>query len=133
MLCQINCFDVTAVVYCVQFYANCGNISVVPHPQLPSTLCLILGRDDTMPNAREILRDRYLQLWLHVVQDTPHATIHLHGNTTVNAKLCSTDSENNRFRVDKLQAPLGTYDRAIIRGSDIDLIEWTTHRDSATS
>lgn len=86
-----------------------------------------------MSSAREILRDRYLQLWLHVAQDTPHATIHLHGNTTVNAKLCSTDSENNRFRVDELRAPLGTYDRAIIRGSDIDLIEWTTHNNPAVT
>ncbi|GAN05403.1 hypothetical protein MAM1_0090c04874 [Mucor ambiguus] len=86
-----------------------------------------------MSNAREVLRDRYLQLWLNVVQDMPHATIHLHGNTSVNAKLCSTDSENNRFRVDELEAPLGTYGRAIIRGSDIDLIEWGTRKDSVTS
>lgn len=85
-----------------------------------------------MSNAREILRDRYLQLWLNVVEDTPQVTIHLHGNSAVNARLCSTDSENNRFRVDELEAPLGTYDRAIIRGSDIDLIEWTTHKDSTT-
>lgn len=80
-----------------------------------------------MSKESDILRDRYLQLWLNVVQNKPHATIHLHGNSIVNAKLCSTDSENNRFRVDDLKAPLGVYDRAIIRGNDIDLIEWTTN------
>ena len=86
-----------------------------------------------MSTASDILRDRYLQLWLNVVQNKPHATIHLHGNSTVNAKLCSTDSENNRFRVDDLKAPLGTYDRAIIRGNDINLIEWATNNTSYDS
>ncbi|KAG2205909.1 hypothetical protein INT46_002529 [Mucor plumbeus] len=74
-----------------------------------------------MSTASDILRDRYLQLWLNVVQNKPHATIHLH------------DSENNRFRVDDLKAPLGTYDRAIIRGNDINLIEWATNNTSYDS
>ncbi|KAI8638551.1 hypothetical protein BD408DRAFT_422858 [Parasitella parasitica] len=86
-----------------------------------------------MSEANDKLRDRYLQLWLNVVQYKPQATIHLHGNSTVHAKLYSTDSENNRFRVDELKSPLGTYDRAIIRGSDINLIEWPVNNTSYDS
>jgi hypothetical protein len=76
--------------------------------------------------SKEILRDRYLQLWLNVVQDQPDSTFHMHGNSIVQGKLCGTDSENNRFRVNQLQSPLGTYERAVIRGSDINMIEWRT-------
>lgn len=74
--------------------------------------------------SKEILRDRYLQLWLNVTQDQPDSLLHMHGNSVVQGKLCGTDSENNRFRVDQLQSPMGVYDRAVIRGSDINMIEW---------
>lgn len=78
-----------------------------------------------MSDAEEILRDRYLQLWLNVVNDQPNVTLHMHSNTLVQGKLCGTDSENNRFRVDHLQSPLGVYDKAVIRGTDVNMIEWT--------
>jgi hypothetical protein len=74
--------------------------------------------------SRDILRDRYLQLWLNVIQDQPNATIYMHGNNIVQGKLCGTDSENNRIRIDQLQSPLGIYERAVIRGNDVNVIEW---------
>ncbi|KAI9349353.1 hypothetical protein BD770DRAFT_394911 [Pilaira anomala] len=74
--------------------------------------------------SQEILRDRYLHLWLQVVKTQPDSTIHLHSNTVVKGKLCATDSENNRFRVDRLESPLGVYEKAVIRGTDINWIEW---------
>ncbi|KAI8386972.1 hypothetical protein BD560DRAFT_383383 [Blakeslea trispora] len=70
------------------------------------------------------LRDRYLQLWLQAVQERPQATFYMQGNTVVKGILCGTDSENNRFRVDQLESPLGLYERAALRGTDIDRIEY---------
>ncbi|PHZ12503.1 uncharacterized protein RHIMIDRAFT_282299 [Rhizopus microsporus ATCC 52813] len=77
-----------------------------------------------MSDAEEKLRDRYLQLWLSTIKESPTATFQLHGGITVQGKLRATDSENNRFRVDRLESPMGTYDRAVIRGTDINVIEW---------
>lgn len=78
-----------------------------------------------MSKADDHLRDRYLQLWLHAVQEAPKTTWYMHGGSIVQGTLRGTDSENNRFRVDQLESPLGIYDRAIIRGTDIDMIEWS--------
>lgn len=78
-----------------------------------------------MSNANDQLRDRYLQLWLQTVHDGPRSTLYMHGGSVIQGTLRGTDSENNRFRVDQLESPLGTYDRAIIRGTDIDMIEWS--------
>lgn len=77
-----------------------------------------------MSDAKDILRDRYLQLWLNVVKETPKVKLHMHGGITVEGKLCATDSENNRFRIEQLESPLGVYQKAVIRGDDIDVIEW---------
>lgn len=76
-----------------------------------------------MSDANHILRDRYLQLWLNLIQQEPIATFHLHSNCTVQGKLCGTDSENNRFRVNQLKSPLGIYEKAVIRGTDVNRIE----------
>ncbi|RCH88508.1 hypothetical protein CU098_010480, partial [Rhizopus stolonifer] len=73
-----------------------------------------------MSNAKDILRDRYLNLWLNVVKETPKATLHMHGGGgVVQGKLCAADSESNRFRVDELESHLGVYQKAVIRGDDI--------------
>lgn len=77
-----------------------------------------------MSESREILKDRYLQLWLNVVKNQPDATFHMYGNSIVQGQLCGTDSENNRFRVNRLQSPLGVYEKATIRGTDVNTIEW---------
>jgi hypothetical protein len=77
-----------------------------------------------MSNAEQELRDRYLQLWLQVVKDEPNATFHMYGNSIVQGKLCGTDSENNRFRVNQLESPIGTYEKVTLRGTDINRIEW---------
>jgi hypothetical protein len=71
----------------------------------------------------EVLRSRYLQFWVNVANDKPESTFLLHGNGSVQGKLVGTDSENNRFRVDQLESPLGTYNKAVIRGTDIHVLE----------
>ncbi|KAI8993614.1 hypothetical protein BDB01DRAFT_832403 [Pilobolus umbonatus] len=72
-----------------------------------------------MSSAEESLRDRYLQVWLNAIKNKSKVTFHMHG-TVVTGKLCGTDSENNRFRVDHLETPMGTYEHTVIRGEDID-------------
>lgn len=77
-----------------------------------------------MSNAKDALRDRYLQMWLQVVKNEPNATFEMHGGTKVEGQLCGTDTENNRFRVNQLQSPMGTLDKAVIRGSDLNSVQW---------
>ncbi|KAI8047243.1 SMN complex, gem-associated protein 7 [Gilbertella persicaria] len=81
-----------------------------------------------MSDSKETLRDRYLQLLLHVTKEAPKATFYMHGGTTVQGNLRGTDSENNRFRVDQLESPLGLYEHAVLRGTDIDMIEYSIQK-----
>lgn len=81
-----------------------------------------------MSQSEETLRDRYLQLWLHVIEEQPNATFHMYGNSIVQGKLCGTDSENNRFRVNTLESPIGVYNKVTLRGTDINMIEWNISR-----
>ncbi|RUP02631.1 hypothetical protein BC936DRAFT_140618 [Jimgerdemannia flammicorona] len=41
----------------------------------------------------------------------------------VKGTFVATDSENNRFRINGLQTPMGVYERAVIRGTDVDVLE----------
>ncbi|KAL0079798.1 hypothetical protein J3Q64DRAFT_1851539 [Phycomyces blakesleeanus] len=71
-----------------------------------------------MSDSHQKLRSRYLSFWLNVTKEMPMATLEMHGNTTVQGKLCGTDSQNNRFRIDQLESPIGVYDHVVVRGSD---------------
>ncbi|OBZ82294.1 hypothetical protein A0J61_09656 [Choanephora cucurbitarum] len=82
-----------------------------------------------MNAAERQLRERYLDLWLQATQDKPHMTFYMHGHTQVKGVFCSTDSENNRFRVDQLASPLGLYERVTLRGTDIDRIEYSLKKE----
>ncbi|KAI7906605.1 uncharacterized protein BX663DRAFT_497061 [Cokeromyces recurvatus] len=75
-------------------------------------------------DKKDLLRDRYLQLWLNVTDTKPQCKFHLYGGTVVQGELIATDSENNRFRVNQLESPLGIYNKVIVRGTDVDWIEW---------
>ncbi|ORZ25926.1 hypothetical protein BCR42DRAFT_401224, partial [Absidia repens] len=69
------------------------------------------------------MKDRYLSFWLSMNKLSPNTTLHLPQNTQIKGTYIGTDAENNRFRVDKLQTPMGVYERAVIRGTDVDMIE----------
>lgn len=76
-----------------------------------------------MSNAKDLLRDRYLQLLLQITKTQPQAVFDMYGGTCVDGQLCGTDAESNRFRVNQLQSPMGTFDKAVIRASDLNRIE----------
>ncbi|KAI8875792.1 hypothetical protein K501DRAFT_289211 [Backusella circina FSU 941] len=71
----------------------------------------------------EVLRSRYLRFWVNVANDKPDSRFLMHGHGSVQGKLVGTDSENNRFRVDQLESPLGMYNKAVIRGTDMNVLE----------
>ncbi|KAI8332320.1 hypothetical protein BC941DRAFT_437243 [Chlamydoabsidia padenii] len=71
----------------------------------------------------ELMKDRYLSFWLSMNTMQPTVDLHLPQNTLVQGIYKGTDAENNRFRIDKLQTPMGVYERSVIRGSDIDMLE----------
>ncbi|KAI8388556.1 uncharacterized protein BYT42DRAFT_611588 [Radiomyces spectabilis] len=69
-------------------------------------------------NSTDPLRSRYLQFWLAMSQTAPKATVVMDGKTVVQGIFRGTDSENNRFRFDQLETPMGTYERTVLRGPD---------------
>lgn len=77
-----------------------------------------------MPDAAEILRKRALHFWLNVNQNHPSMEADLYQGVKVQGNLIATDSECNRFRVDNLQTVMGTHKHAVLRGTDVDKIEF---------
>lgn len=74
-------------------------------------------------SASQILQDRYLRFMLQMSMTKPSTKFLLVGGTTVQGQFQAVDSESNRFRVNDLQSPTGFYQRAIVRGSDVVLLE----------
>ncbi|KAI8096955.1 uncharacterized protein BX664DRAFT_325262 [Halteromyces radiatus] len=72
----------------------------------------------------EDLKSRYLSFWLSMNTQQPQITVHLPQGTIVQGTFKATDAENNRFRIDKLETPMGVYEHSVLRGSDIDVLEF---------
>ncbi|SAM08899.1 hypothetical protein [Absidia glauca] len=71
----------------------------------------------------EHMKDRYLGFWLSMNELAPKVSLHLPQNTLVKGTFKGTDAENNRFRIDHLETPMGVYEHSVIRGSDVDMLE----------
>ena len=54
----------------------------------------------------------------------PKVTIHMAEATTVQGVYCGTDSEQHRFQIDNLSAPMGVIAHAVVRGGDTDILEF---------
>ncbi|KAG0375868.1 MAG: hypothetical protein J3R72DRAFT_519076 [Linnemannia gamsii] len=69
------------------------------------------------------LRQRSLRFWIAASQENYHATITIPDSKPVNGVFIATDTQEHRIRINRLQTPLGTYDKVVLRGSDVDAIE----------
>ncbi|RUS18647.1 hypothetical protein BC937DRAFT_88496 [Endogone sp. FLAS-F59071] len=77
----------------------------------------------TQESALSILRERTLSFWLQATQQKPDVKARLFQGTTIEGTFVATDSESNRFRINNLQTPIGIYECAVIRGTDVDVVE----------
>ncbi|KAF9900143.1 hypothetical protein EC991_007823 [Linnemannia zychae] len=82
-------------------------------------------RDKTDSELAIALRQRSLHFWVAASQENYAATITIPDSNPVSGAFIATDTQEHRVRIDRLQTPLGTYDKVVLRGSDIDAIEFT--------
>ncbi|KAI9303381.1 hypothetical protein BJ944DRAFT_268501 [Cunninghamella echinulata] len=75
-------------------------------------------------DSNTLLKEKYLAFWLSMNRETPNVKVHMAENTIVTGIYKGTDAENNRFRIDQLQTPMGIHDRSVLRGGDIDMMEF---------
>ncbi|KAI8147633.1 hypothetical protein BJV82DRAFT_596327 [Fennellomyces sp. T-0311] len=75
-------------------------------------------------NDQELQKSRYLHFFRAIAQGPDNkAEFVLCGNTCVKGCIMATDSQNNRFLVRDLETPTGLYEKAVLRGTDVELIE----------
>ncbi|KAF9119147.1 hypothetical protein BGW39_000528 [Mortierella sp. 14UC] len=71
------------------------------------------------------LRQRSLRFWIAASQKNYSASITIPDSKPVNGMFIAVDTQEHRIRIDRLQTPLGTYDKVVLRGSDVDAIEFS--------
>ncbi|KAF9151372.1 hypothetical protein BG015_006760 [Linnemannia schmuckeri] len=71
------------------------------------------------------LRQRSLHFWIAASQESYPAKITIPDSKPVNGVFIATDTQEHRIRINRLQTPLGTYDKVVLRGSDVDAIEFS--------
>ncbi|KAI9344353.1 Gem associated protein-like protein 7 [Obelidium mucronatum] len=76
----------------------------------------------TEAELRAELRQDYLKFWLQIAAKKPQATIHCYKNTTVAGALAGIDATQTYCNVNSLQTPIGVYNEATLRVSDIQQI-----------
>ncbi|OZJ02320.1 hypothetical protein BZG36_04449 [Bifiguratus adelaidae] len=80
----------------------------------------------------DTLQERSLLFWIHAQKTKPLVKIHVYGggslsqSNTLKAVFRATDSEHNRFRLDALETPVGVYKNAVVRGQDVETLEFYT-------
>ncbi|KAJ3179222.1 hypothetical protein HDU85_004911 [Gaertneriomyces sp. JEL0708] len=74
------------------------------------------------PAGKAELRKRSLQLWMSVAERTPAAEFKLVDNTTVSGTLQGCDSKCQLFNTSELQTPMGAYQAAQLRSTDVQYI-----------
>ncbi|KAI9312721.1 hypothetical protein BX666DRAFT_2031027 [Dichotomocladium elegans] len=75
-------------------------------------------------NPQDQLRSRYLNFCHQIAQTHPRAQFTLPDKSRVQGNFVAIDSQANRIRVDHLQTPTGTLPHAVLRGTDVDVIEF---------
>ncbi|KAG0286534.1 hypothetical protein BGZ96_009373 [Linnemannia gamsii] len=81
--------------------------------------------DKTDSELAMTLRQRSLRFWIAASQECYLAKVTIPDSKPVNGIFIATDTQEHRVRIDRLQTPLGTYDKVVLRGSDIDAIEFS--------
>ncbi|KAF8945478.1 hypothetical protein BGZ47_002542 [Haplosporangium gracile] len=71
------------------------------------------------------LRRRSLRFWIAASQESYPAKITIPDSKAVNGVFIATDTQEHRIRINRLQTPLGTYDKVVLRGSDVDALEFS--------
>ncbi|KAF9091759.1 hypothetical protein BGX23_004858 [Mortierella sp. AD031] len=81
--------------------------------------------DKTDSEMAMALRQRSLRFWIAASQENFPAKITIPDSKPVNGVFIATDTQEHRVRINRLQTPLGTYDKVVLRGSDVDAIEFS--------
>ncbi|KAF9905672.1 hypothetical protein BX616_000957 [Lobosporangium transversale] len=69
------------------------------------------------------LRKRALLFWLAAAKGASPCTVIIPDSKPVCGTFVAMDSHEQRVRINALQTPIGTYDRVVLRGSDVDALE----------
>lgn len=105
---------------------------------LDSSLARKLSRQDhnprqvnhrsNLPQPADTIDHSLLVIWLQIPATKYIDALYSldnYGSNPVNGVFIATDTQEHRIRIDRLQTPLGTYDKVVLRGSDIDAIEFS--------
>ncbi|KAI9495179.1 hypothetical protein BDB00DRAFT_870634 [Zychaea mexicana] len=70
-------------------------------------------------------QSRNVHFWQTVITTTGEekAKFTLYGNTAAQGTIKGVDSQTNRFVVRQLETPSGLYEKAVLRGDDVQAIE----------
>ncbi|CAO3564439.1 unnamed protein product [Mortierella alpina] len=71
------------------------------------------------------LRQRSLLFWIAASQHNLATTVVIPNSKPVHGTFIATNAQERRIRINALQTPLGTYNQVVLRGSDVDALEFT--------
>ncbi|KAF9936923.1 hypothetical protein BGZ75_006035 [Mortierella antarctica] len=71
------------------------------------------------------LRQRSLLFWIAASQQHLAAKVVIPNSKPVQGTFIATDAQERRIRINALQTPLGTYNQVVLRGSDVDALEFS--------
>ncbi|CAB4422870.1 unnamed protein product [Rhizophagus irregularis] len=86
------------------------------------TSTLLTSHDDQ--KIRALLRQRSLFFWLELNKRKSNTIARLYENTVIKGKFEAVDANETSFRFENWESPVGTYDHVVIRGSDIEVLEF---------
>ncbi|KAG0213081.1 hypothetical protein BGX28_005102 [Mortierella sp. GBA30] len=70
------------------------------------------------------LRQRSLLFWITASQEQLVTKIVIPDSKPVQGTFIAMDAQERRVRINALQTPLGTYDQVVLRGTDVDALEF---------
>ncbi|RIA81632.1 hypothetical protein C1645_836685 [Glomus cerebriforme] len=80
--------------------------------------------NDNDQKIRALLRQRSLLFWLEANKRKSNIIARLYENTVIKGKFEAVDANETSFRFENWESPVGTYDHVVIRGGDIEVLEF---------